>query len=38
MRVDGIVQPYKHTPLEDTAKEAGVLKNWEEIRHSESGA
>jgi hypothetical protein len=28
----------KHTPLEDIAKEAGVLKDWEEIRYSESGA
>jgi hypothetical protein len=38
MRVDGIVQPYKHTPLEDIAKEAGVLKDWEEIQYNESGA
>jgi hypothetical protein len=27
-----IVQPYEHMHLEDIAKEAGVLKDWEERR------
>jgi hypothetical protein len=37
-RINGIVQPYKHMPLPDIAREVGVLKDWEEVDYSERAA
>jgi hypothetical protein len=30
-RLNGVVQPYKHMPLEDIARDVGVLKDWETV-------
>jgi hypothetical protein len=37
-RINGIVQPYKHMPLPDIAREVGALKDWEEVDYSERAA
>jgi hypothetical protein len=37
-RINGIVQPYKHMPLPDIARDVGVLKDWEEVDYSERAA